>query len=82
MATILSAKHLITANAIIDQPLITVDCGTIVDISSRKATESTGPTHDFEDGTLAAGLLDIHMHGAIGHDVMKDAIDAAAGQVT
>jgi N-acetylglucosamine-6-phosphate deacetylase len=76
MATILSAKHLITANAIIDQPLITVDCGTIVDISSRKATESTGPTHDFEDATLSAGLLDIHMHGAIGHDVMEGTTDA------
>jgi len=30
MATILSAKYLITANAIIDQPLITLDDETIL----------------------------------------------------
>src|SRR5437868_4392317 len=62
MVIILTAKHLITANAIIDRPLITLDGGTIVDISSRKATEGTNLTHDFKDLTLTAGLLDIHMH--------------------
>jgi N-acetylglucosamine-6-phosphate deacetylase len=76
MATTLIARHLITANAIIDQPLIKLDSGTIVDISSRTATERTGPTHDFKDATLTAGLLDIHMHGAIGHDVMEGTTEA------
>src|ERR1700757_2186790 len=32
--------------------------------------------HFFEDATLSAGLLDIHMHGAIGHDVMEGTTDA------
>jgi N-acetylglucosamine-6-phosphate deacetylase len=76
MAIILSAKHLITANAIIDRPLITLDGGTIVAISSREATEGTNLSHDFKDATLTAGLLDIHMHGAIGHDVMEGTTDA------
>lgn len=70
-ATTFSAGRLITATAIIDRPLITVDGGSIVAISSREARESTGPIHDFKDATLTAGLLDIHMHGAIGHDVME-----------
>jgi N-acetylglucosamine-6-phosphate deacetylase len=71
MTTTLAAKCLITANTIIDQPVITLDGHSIVSISSCKATESTGLTHDFKDATLTAGLLDIHMHGAIGHDVME-----------
>lgn len=70
-ATTFSAGRLITANTIIDRPLIRVDGGNIVAISSREARESTGPIHDFKDTTLTAGLLDIHMHGAIGHDVME-----------
>jgi N-acetylglucosamine-6-phosphate deacetylase len=76
MATTLAAKRLITANAIIDQPLITLDGQSIVTISSRNATESRGLTHDFKDATLTAGLLDIHMHGAIGHDVMEGTTEA------
>jgi DNA-binding NarL/FixJ family response regulator len=44
--------------------------------SSRNAIESTGFTHDFKDATLTAGLLDIHMHGAVGHDVMEGTSEA------
>jgi N-acetylglucosamine-6-phosphate deacetylase len=76
MAIILAAKRLVTANTIIDQPLITLDGGNVVAISSRNASESRGPTHDFKDATLTAGLLDIHMHGAIGHDVMEGTNEA------
>lgn len=75
-ATTFSAGRLITATAIVDRPLITVDGGSIVAISSREARESTGPIHDFKDATLTAGLLDIHMHGAIGHDVMEGTAEA------
>lgn len=71
MAITLAAKRLITANAVVDEPLITLDGSHIVAISSRKTSETRGPTHDFQDGTLTAGLLDVHLHGAIGHDVME-----------
>lgn len=71
MVTTLAAKRLITANTIIDHPLITLDGHRLLTISSRKAAETTGPTHDFKDATLTAGLFDIHMHGALGHDVME-----------
>lgn len=78
MAITLAAKQLITANTIIDQPLITVDGDNIIAISSREVSESMGLTHEFKDAILAAGLLDIHMHGAIGHDVMEGTPEALA----
>lgn len=71
MVTTLAAKRLVTAEAIIDEPLITLDGSNIAAISSRKMSESTGVTYDFKGATLTAGLLDIHMHGAAGHDVME-----------
>ena len=74
MAFTLAARRLVTANKIIDQPLITIEGPNIVGLSSRDASESTGPTYDFEDATLMPGLLDIH--GAVGHDVMEGTIGA------
>ena len=76
MAITLTAKRLVTANTLIDQPLITIDDGRIVSISSRPSNESTGVQHDFEDATLTAGLFDVHMHGAMGHDVMEGTPEA------
>lgn len=76
MATVLAARQLISANRIIKEPLITIDGRNVVAISSRVASESPHGTRDFENGTLAAGLLDIHMHGAVGHDVMEGTPEA------
>ncbi len=76
MALTLAAKRLITATDVIDQPRITLDGDTVAAISSREATENSGATHDFRDATLTAGLLDIHMHGAVGHDVMDGTAEA------
>ncbi len=76
MAFTLTAKRLVTANRIIDQPLIKIDGPSIVALSSRHASESSGPTVDFRDATLMAGLFDIHMHGAVGHDVMEGTNEA------
>lgn len=76
MAITLAAKRLVTADKIIDQPLITLDGPNIVAVATRLANESTGVTHDFGDSTLTAGLLDIHMHGAVGHDVMEGTSEA------
>lgn len=71
MFTTLAAKHLVMADLIIDEPLITLEDGYIAAISSRRMIEGGGITHDFKDATLTAGLLDIHLHGAAGHDVME-----------
>ncbi len=78
MRSTLLARRLVTARAIIERPVITVEGGTIAAISSREhGSEHVGPvTHDFADSTLTAGLFDIHMHGAVGHDVMEGGAEA------
>jgi N-acetylglucosamine-6-phosphate deacetylase len=76
MAFTLTAKRLVTANSMIDRPLITIDGPFIAGLSSCDASESIGPIYDFEDATLTSGLFDIHMHGAVGHDVMEGTIEA------
>lgn len=76
MAITVAAKRLVTSTSIIDQPLITIEDSHIAAISSRNAGECRGLTHDFADATLTAGLLDIHMHGAMGHDVMEGSVEA------
>lgn len=72
----LAAKRLIAGTSIIDEPVVTIDDSKIVSFSSRRAVESPTPTHDFGDATLTAGLFDIHMHGALGHDVMEGTTEA------
>ncbi len=76
MATTLAARRLVTADGIVEQPLITLDGAHIAAVSSRIASESGSVTHDFGDCTLTAGLFDIHMHGAVGHDVMEGTASA------
>jgi len=78
MPIILTAKRLVTADGIINNPLITIDGTHIANISTRLATNTVAITHNFEDATLTAGLLDIHLHGAVGHDVMEGTPDALA----
>lgn len=76
MSITVAAKQLVTANAVIDQPLITVDGHSVVAISSRQAVETSDVIHDFGDATLTAGLLDVHMHGVAGHDAMEGTREA------
>ncbi|MBS1815636.1 MAG: N-acetylglucosamine-6-phosphate deacetylase [Acidobacteria bacterium] len=72
MASTLTAAKLVTRDTVVDRPLITVDNdGRIASISTREAAQAASVTHDFGDSTLTAGLLDIHMHGGAGHDVME-----------
>lgn len=77
----LAARRLITANAVIDEPVITIYGDRVVGISSRHEVESSGAVHDFGDATLTAGLLDIHLHGTCGHDVMEGT-DEALGSIS
>ena len=66
-----AANTLITPSGLLDLPLITVEDERIVGIESRHASPSSPATHEFPGSTITAGLLDIHMHGAAGHDVME-----------
>jgi len=76
MATTLAARQLITATGVLDNPLITLEGDRIAAVSSRESTEASSITHDFGEAILTAGLLDIHIHGAAGHDVMEGTTSA------
>jgi N-acetylglucosamine-6-phosphate deacetylase len=76
MITTVAADYLVTAESIIEKPLVAFAEGSIVSISSRDADKSTQATYDFNDATLTPGLFDIHMHGAVGCDVMDGTTDS------
>jgi N-acetylglucosamine-6-phosphate deacetylase len=69
----ITASTLFTPLERIEQPLLLMDDGSIVEVTSRAAREV--PTNirlvDFADGTLAPGFIDLHIHGGAGHDVME-----------
>ena len=69
----LTARALYTPLQKIDRPLVLVEDGTVVGIGSSKDSEapSNAKLVDFGDGVLAPGLIDIHIHGAAGFDVMQ-----------
>jgi N-acetylglucosamine-6-phosphate deacetylase len=65
MTRTIAARRLLTDIGEIEFPVITVDAdGTIADISSDPRSPATA------DDTLTAAFLDVHTHGAMGHDVM------------
>jgi N-acetylglucosamine-6-phosphate deacetylase len=74
----LTAAALFTPLERIEQPLLLLDGGTIVEVSSRDRKQVPGDCRvvDFGDGILAPGFIDIHIHGGAGHDVMEAGVDA------
>lgn len=71
---VLTASALFTPLERIEQPLVVIDGGRIVRIASRSAAEiPAGARHvDLGGSILAPGLIDIHIHGGVGYDVMHD----------
>src|ERR1700733_12437342 len=63
MIQTLTARRLITPQHIIDHPVITIKDGLIESIESAASSS--------DDTTLTSTFLDIHTHGAAGHDVME-----------
>ena len=70
----ITARALFTPLEKIEQPLVLVDEQKIVRISSQSSAEiPAGARHiDFEDSFLAPGLIDLHVHGAMGYDLIQD----------
>jgi len=68
-----TARRLFTPTEEIADPLLVVEDGRIIDISSRaqKALPTGPPVTDFGDAILAPGFFDIHMHGGAGVDLMR-----------
>ena len=69
----ITASTLFTPLERIEQPLLLMDDGSIVEVTSRARREvpKNARLVDFADGILAPGFIDLHIHGGAGHDVME-----------
>jgi N-acetylglucosamine-6-phosphate deacetylase len=66
----LTARFAYTPEGLHFDPLILIEDGTIVEVSSRAHRELPTKHVDFGDTILAPGFIDIHVHGGAGFDVM------------
>src|SRR5215472_9558474 len=71
---VLTAAALYTPLETIQQPLVVIEDGKILEVQSRaeSGVPVTAKHIDFGDCVLTPGLLDVHIHGSAGHDVMQD----------
>jgi len=76
----LTATTLFTPLERIEQPLLLLEGSSVVEVTSttRREVPRNCRVVDFGDGILAPGLVDLHIHGGAGHDVMEPAPDALA----
>ncbi len=74
----ITAATLFTPLERIEHPLLLVEDGAIVEITSRaeRETPAGGHTLDFPGAILAPGFIDMHIHGGGGRDVMEAGTDA------
>ena len=84
MRTVLTAARLWDGTRLLDLPVVVIEDGKIVSLSTRSASDLPGETRllDFPSATLAPAFFDVHIHGAKGHDVMEatpTAFDAIGG---
>ena len=78
MQTALTASLLLTPLEQVRQPLLLLEDGRIAQVTSRERSEipSNVRVVDFPGAVLAPGLVDIHIHGGAGYDVMQGDPDA------
>jgi len=76
----LTATTLFSPLERMEQPLVLLEGSSVVEVTSttRREVPRNCRVVDFGDGILAPGLVDIHIHGGAGHDVMEQAPDALA----
>ena len=76
MKTIFTAARLYTPVEEIQDPLLVVEDGRIIDLLARSTNEVPQNVSliDFGDTIVAPGFLDIHIHGGAGLDVMRASV--------
>jgi N-acetylglucosamine-6-phosphate deacetylase len=74
----ITAATLFTPLERIEQPLLLLEDDSVLEVTSRTRRELPRGSRvvDFPGQILAPGLIDIHIHGGAGHDVMEAAGDA------
>ena len=81
MRTTLTAKWLWDGSNLLENPEITIEDGRIASIVGRGSGDAHGKL-DFPKATLAPAFVDVHIHGAAGHDLMEatpEALQAVGG---
>lgn len=80
MTTLLLARQLLTPLEQIDDGALLIQDGIISAVGARAAVTvpTKGRVVDFGDAILTPGLIDIHIHGGAGHDVMDGSDDSLA----
>jgi len=69
----LTATRLYTPLESVEAPLVLIEGGTVVEVTSQaaRALPAAAQQMDFGDAVLAPGFVDIHIHGGAGQDVMS-----------
>ncbi len=73
MTSTITARQLLRGNEIVEYPLITVDDGRITSILSRDRDDAGD---SYPGAMLVPAYVNIHVHGAVGHDVMEGTPEA------
>jgi N-acetylglucosamine-6-phosphate deacetylase len=73
MRTVIKAERLWNGIGFLDDPMVVIEDGQVVSVGMREAGELGGHNRllDYPGATLAPAFLDVHIHGAAGHDVME-----------
>ena len=73
MRTVLTAEKLWDGTILLDHPAVAIEDGRIASIATGEAREMPRGARvlDYPGATLAPAFLDVHTHGAAGHDVME-----------
>jgi N-acetylglucosamine-6-phosphate deacetylase len=68
-----TSKVLYTPLRRIDNALVSVENGVVVNVSSRNGSEAARnqPVAEFGDCAIVPGFFDVHIHGGLGCDVMR-----------
>ena len=76
-----TAAALFTPLERIEQPLLLVEDGSILEVTSRAHREipANGRVANFPGDILVPGFIDMHIHGGAGHDVMETNDSALPG---
>jgi N-acetylglucosamine-6-phosphate deacetylase len=80
MTTVLLARQVLTPLEQIDDAALLIEDGIISAVGSRDSVTVPVNTRvvDFGDVILTPGLIDIHIHGGAGHDVMEGSEESLA----
>ncbi len=80
MSTVLLARQLLTPLERIEDAALVMDTGIIAAVGKREdlTIPSQARVVDLGNSILTPGLIDMHIHGGAGHDVMEGSDDALA----